>query len=327
MLKLFLFFLSFISFLYAEKNANTRPLPPENPAKLRLAMLSETAVQKQSYPGAFNSLLQHIIRNSTSSLDPDPLILRNFESDEMFKVPFIYANYADRAEWKFSAKEVKNLRRYLNNGGVLYIDAGINSEFLRKSKARGQRHSFADWEVSPDIRDAFKQIFPDKKFSSLTRSHQIFKCFYQGLPDPELLPEKVREYVIQEKWPNGTYSLLGLEVDKRLSVICSPIIAMGWAKNDQDQWVSNISFRILESPPNLDSFLKEAANRGSFKSRREDGLQDKIYLDVNQKPAWSVEPDGTTRAFNYYPGDAISDYAHRFYTRLGTNIIIYSLTF
>jgi len=313
--------------LHADETSPMRPQAPESPFRLRIGMLSEKPIQQMSYPGAFNSLLKHIVRHSTTRLDTDPLILRNFESDEIFTVPFIYANYADRSDWKFSEKEVKNLRRYLTNGGVLYIDAGINSEFLRDSKAGGQRHSFADWEVSPDINDAFKQLFPNKKFRSLARSHQIFKTFYQGLPDPELLPEKVRQYVVQEKWPNGTYSLLGLEIDKRLSVICSPIIAMGWAKNDQDRWVSNISFRILESAPSLDSFLSNAANRGNFKSRREDGLQDKIFLDVNKRPAWCVEPDGTTRAFNYYPGDAISDYAHRFYTRLGTNILIYSLTF
>ena len=157
--------------------SRARPQAPESPMRLRIGLVSEQAVQKMSYPGAFTSLLQHILRHSTTRIDTEPLVMRNFESDDLFTVPFIYANYADRSDWKFSEKEVRNLRRYLTNGGVLYIDAGINSEFLRDSKAGGQRHSFADWEVSPDIKDAFKQIFPDKRFRSLPRSHQIFKTF------------------------------------------------------------------------------------------------------------------------------------------------------
>ena len=76
----------------------------------------------------------------------------------------------------------------------------------------------------------------EKTFKSLPRSHKIYKVFYKGLPDPTVLPDTVREFVVNEKWPQGTYSAVGLEVNDRIAVLCTPIIAMGWGKRYDGEW-------------------------------------------------------------------------------------------
>ena len=59
---------------------------------------------------------------------------------------------------------------------------------------------------------------------------------------------------------------------------------------------------------------------------REDGGKDIIYCQEAALPAWAQAPDGNWRVFRYYASQEISDFAHQFYTQLGTNIIVYALT-
>jgi len=293
---------------------------------VRIGQVISVNPMSRSYPNALRSLLDLTDKETTMKVDKDPRIFRNFEDEAIFDCPFIYVNYVDREEWKFSKKEVKNLKRYLENGGFIFIDAGINSEFLRKDRQAGQHHSFADWSATPDLADAFKQIFPGKKFKSLPRSHKMYKVFYKGLPDPTVLPDTVKTFVVNEKWPQGTYSAVGLEVNDRIAVLCTPIIAMGWGKNYTGEWETQISFRIRESTEGLGEYLKNAAHYSSYQGNREDGGKDIIYTDSTNRPAWVKEPDGTYRVFRYYSTQTISNYAHEFYSRLGINILVYALT-
>ena len=309
-----------------EKKTELPAVDKSGAPSVRIGQLVSVNPMGRSYPNALRSLLDLADKETTMKVDKDPRIFRSFEDEAIFDCPFIYVNYVDREDWTFTKKEVKNLKRYLENGGFLYIDAGINSEFLRKDKKAGQHHSFADWSVTPDLADAFKQIFPGKKFKSLPRSHKMYKVFYKGLPDPTVLPDTVRTFVVNEKWPQGTYSAVGLEVNKRIAVLCTPIIAMGWGKSYTGEWETQISFRIRESTEGLGEYLKNAAHYSSYQGNREDGGKDIIYTDSTNRPAWVKEPDGTYRVFRYYSTQTISNYAHEFYSRLGINIIIYALT-
>ena len=293
---------------------------------VRIGQVVSVNPMSRSYPNALRSLLDFTDKETTIKVDKDPRIFRSFEDEAIFDCPFIYVNYVDREEWKFTKKEVKNLKRYLENGGFIYIDAGINSEFLRKDKRAGQHHSFADWSVTPDLDEAFKEVFAGKKFKSLPRSHKLYKVFYKGLPDPTVLPDTVRTFVVNEKWPQGTYSAVGLEVNDRIAVLCTPIIAMGWGKRYNGEWETQISFRIRESTDGLGEYLQNAASYSSYKANREDGGKDVVYTDASDRPAWVKEPDGTYRVFRYVSTQTISNYAHEFYSRLGINILVYALT-
>ena len=172
-------------------------------------------------------------------------------------------------------------------------------------KARGARVVFVD--------------LSRRSFSSLPRNHEIFRAFHKGLPKNEdlkirenqkRLPATVLTFVEQEKWPQGTYSFVGMKIKGRLACVASPICAMGWGKDEFGAWIPPISFRIRESAENFDQELKMASFAGkTYEVTREDGLKDVIYSVEGQRPLWVQEPNGRWRIFKYYSGEEISNYA------------------
>lgn len=281
----------------------------------------------QSYPNALMSLLEHVAGEANVNLAPEPVEIADFSDPRMMECPYVYVNFADREKWTFSEEEKTSLKAYLERGGFIHIDAGITASFLREHPELGQHHSYAEWDASPELKEAFGELFPGKTFAPLKRSDPIFRVFYNGLPDTSLLPDSVREYTIREKWPDGTYSAVALRLNGRIAVLCTPIIAMGWGRNTMGQWQTTIRFRILEGTDGLSDLLKTAAYSGArFEVVREDGAKDVIYCQEQALPAWANEPGGKWRVFRYYSSREISDFAHVFYTRLGTNFIVYALT-
>lgn len=318
--KLSITILILINFIINATDDKTFP-----PIKIARLVHSKTAVSR-NYPYALTTLLKELNKNTSMKLDLQPVIIGSF-SEDIFKYPMIYANYADRKDWTFSNDEINNLKEYLEKGGFLYIDAGVNASFLKEENDAGQHHSFANWDITAKLKKAFEQVFPDKSFSPLPRSHKIFGMIHEGLPDSSKLPDTVHDFVVNEKWPDGTYSLVSLNINKRVAVLASPIIAMGWGKNQLGNWVTNISFRVRESEEGLSDRLRTAAySGGRYDVIREDGRKDFIYTQSGSMPAWVEEPDGTWRVFRYYNSTEINDFAHQFYTRLGSNIFFYGLT-
>ena len=280
-----------------------------------------------SYSGALQSLLQHVRKTTFANVVPEPIDIRDFTDERLFSLPFIYANFADRIDWTFSDDERRNLKAYLERGGFLFIDAGITASFLRSVHGAGQHHSYAEWDATPELKEAFKAIFPEASFQVLKRSDPLFKAFYSGLPDTSLLPDSVRSYTEQEKWPDGTYSTVVLKINGRVAVMTTPIIAMGWGRSATGQWLNRIQFRILEDTQGLTEYVSNASYSGErFEATREDGGKDVIYCQSAATPSWNHEPSGKARIFRYYSSPEISDFAHEFYTRLGTNIVVYALT-
>lgn len=307
---------------FTSANAN-----PSGGAELRIVQLVQGEPVRRNHPDGLPSLLQAIADKTSFPFSPDPIFIQSFEDPRLFDSPIAYVNFADRSDWNLTQGEVNALRRYLERGGFLYIDAGINAEFLRDRASLGQNHSFADWEVTPIISDQLQRVFPNRYFEALPRSHPLFQGFYAGLPDSESLPEAIRSYVINEKWPQGSYSTMALRMDSgRIAVIATPIIAMGWGRDRFGRWTSRISFRVRESADGIDERLQSAAFTGPrFEATREDGTRDIIFTQPPHTPAWVQEPSGRWRVFRYYHGEEISNFAHEFYTRLGTNIFLFAL--
>ncbi len=295
--------------------------------KLQIARLTTRPPIYRSYSNGLISLLSEMNSITTMTFDTQSVFIKSFETKDIFQYPLIYVNYIDREDWTLSSLERRNLKEYLDRGGFLFIDAGINAEFLRKEKRHGQHHSFANWKITPTLEKEFEKIYPNAKFKPLKNSHKIFKTFYHGLPDPEILPDSVKNFVVNEKWPDGTYSVLALYINDRIAAIATPIVAMGWGKNAMGQWSTRISFRIREGEKGLSSSLKNASYSGErFETVRKDGRKDIIYCQSTARPAWAEEADGNWRLFKYYESKEISDYAHQYFTRLGINIITYALT-
>jgi hypothetical protein len=314
---------------------SVQPTPTPSPTALvatrpeiRIAQLSPAVESwRRNYANALPSLLSHVAEKTYTNLVPEPVLINDFTDERLLECPFVYANFADREDWTFSPAEQSALRHYLQNGGFLFIDAGITASFLRDHPELGQHHSYAEWDANPQIKEAFAAVFPGREFQALRRNDPLFRAFYQGLPDTSLLPDTVRSYTEEEKWPDGTYSAAALRINGRIAVLTTPIIAMGWGKNSLGQWTTTIRFRILESTSGLDDYLERAAYSGArFEVVREDGGKDVIYCQEQAMPAWANEPGGKWRVFRYYGSREISDFAHVFYTRLGTNILVHALT-
>lgn len=310
--------------LETENAAEEPSLPNKDVPYLKVVQLVQGDTMQRQYPDALPSLLAEIRERTTLNVDPFPVYIESFEDEVIFKHPVLYVNFADRTDWTLTQGEVKNLKRFIERGGFIFIDAGINASFLRGNVRHGQMHSFADWEVGPEVEAAFKQVFPERRFEPLSRSDVFFKAFYAGLPDPAPLPEAIREFIINEKWPQGTYSSMVLRHEDRVAVMAMPIMAMGWGKSEFGQWTTRIGFRVREGAEGLSERLSEAAYAGeSYETTREDGRTDVIYCEVPGMPAWVEEPNGEWRVFRYYHSQEISDYAHTFYTRLGVNLFVY----
>lgn len=315
---LFLLALSFPAFAQTDFQAADAP---------RIVQLVEGNPLHRNNPSALPSLIQQINEVTTLRLHPDPLFIESFEDERIFLHPILYVNFGDKTDWNLSTREKENLKNFLDRGGFLYIDAGITSEFLRGDVQHGQRHSFADWEIHPVLEEIFVSLYPDKSFERVPRSDSLFRVFYHGLPSTAELPENLVDYVVNEKWPQGTYSFLQLKIDDRIAVLASPIISMGWGRNHLGAWTNTIAFRVRESGEGLEEQLQAAAYQGErYEAVREDGRLDVIYSQQPARPSWVEEPDGTWRIFRYYHSREISDFAHQFYTQLGVNIMIHALT-
>lgn len=293
---------------------------------IKIAQLVEKTQGYHQYSYALPTLLKTLNEKTTLKFDPQPVLINRF-STEIFEYPMVYVNYGDRKDWNLSNEERKNLRTYLKEGGFLYIDAGINADFLDEKSNQGQHHSFANWQVTQTLAQVFEKVIPESAFNPLPRSHKIFKLFNAGLPNHKHLPKTVQDFVINEKWPDGTYSLVALKIDGRIAVLASPIVAMGWGKNSRDRWSRTISFRVRESAEGLSKMLSNTGYRGKkYKAINEAGLVDSIYCAKGEKPSWVEESNGQWRVFRYYQGEEINDFAHQFYTRLGMNIFIYAVS-
>ena len=81
----------------------------------------------------------------------------------IFELPFLYLT--GHGNLKFETADIENLRKYLLNGGFLYVDDdyGLNESFRRE----------------------VKRLFPEYELTKLPNDHPIFSCFYkfeEGLP-------------------------------------------------------------------------------------------------------------------------------------------------
>ena len=202
---------------------------------LRVMQLMKDPNGVRRYPDALPSLLKMMNEQTWAKFDTDPLFISELTDDRLYENPILYLNCDDQTNLEFTSEENQALRRYMELGGFVYLDAGIKASFLGADLG----HSYAAWEERPEVKEWFAQVFPEKAFVPLPRNHDLFRTYFKGLPKNEdlrieasqkRLPETVLTFVEQEKWPQGTYSFVGIKVKGRLACVASPICAMGWGR-------------------------------------------------------------------------------------------------
>lgn len=311
---------------FAEGISVLQASPPESSVfeSVKVVQLVSGDSKNRQYTRSLSTLLSEINIRTSVQVDNYPVLIHTLTDDALNQHAMLYINVDSFTDWTLTTEEQAALKEFIELGGFVYLDAGIKTEFLR-SNTRGI-HSFADWRVRPLVEELFSLMFPEKRFEPLPRNHPLFHSVYSGLPNAEQLPEAIRDFIVNEKWPGGTYSLVGLTINNRLAVVASPVVAMGWGKDETGNWIYAIDFRVREGSEELSERLSLAAYSGDkFNANRADGLVDVIFTQRASRPGWVQEPDGRWRAFRYYNGKEISDFAHVFYTQLGVNLFVYGL--
>lgn len=136
-------------------------------------------------PSAEVNLLNFIKSNTNIKVKPEYKFV-DLSSDEIFSYPFLFMT--GHGNVVFTAGEAERLKKYLENGGFLYIDD--------------------DYGLDKALRREMKKAFPDKEFTELPYSHSIYNIFY----DFSSGPPKTHKH--DEKPAQG----FGIFIEERLAV-------------------------------------------------------------------------------------------------------------
>lgn len=148
-------------------------------------------------PSAEVNLLKFVQANTNVKVNAQYKFV-DVSSDEIFSYPFLFLT--GHGNIVFSTDEVNRLRKYLENGGFLYIDD--------------------DYGLDKAIRREMKKVLPGNDFIEVPFSHKIFNIFYKfenGIP-------KTHEH---DKNPPQTF---GIFLGDRLSVLYT------FESNPSDGW-------------------------------------------------------------------------------------------
>ncbi|RKZ26053.1 hypothetical protein DRQ20_03820 [bacterium] len=149
-------------------------------------------------PSILPNLAKEFTKRTGIEVVPHEKIL-TFKDPEIFSHPFVFVT--GHGNIVFSEEEIKNIRRYLENGGFIYVDD--------------------DYGMDEYIRREIMRIFPSRKLVEVPFDHPIYHIFYdfpQGLP-------KIHEHY---KGPPKGY---GIFMDGRLALFYTynTNISDGWA--------------------------------------------------------------------------------------------------
>lgn len=107
-------------------------------------------------PSAEVNLLKFVQANTNIKVNAEYKFV-DVSSDEIFSYPFLFIT--GHGNIVFSTDEVNRLRKYLENGGFLYIDD--------------------DYGMNKAIRREMKKVFQQNDFVEIPFSHKIFNIFYK----------------------------------------------------------------------------------------------------------------------------------------------------
>jgi len=107
-------------------------------------------------PTALENWLEELNRELGIEVTEEEKIV-TLKDKSFYKYPMLFISGHGNID--LSRKEASNLRKYLLNGGFLYIND--------------------DYGLNKNIKREFSKVFSDFKFRSLGFSHKIFNCYYR----------------------------------------------------------------------------------------------------------------------------------------------------
>ncbi len=148
-------------------------------------------------PSAEVNLLKFIQSNTNIPVKPEYVFV-DLNTDNIFQYPFLFVT--GHGNIVFTNSQVERLRKYLENGGFLYVDD--------------------DYGLDKAFRREMKKVFPDKDLVELPFSYGIYNCFY-NFPQG---PPKIHEH--DKNPPQG----FGIFINERLAVYYT------FESNPSDGW-------------------------------------------------------------------------------------------
>jgi hypothetical protein len=106
-------------------------------------------------PSAEVNLLKFVQANTNIKVKP-VYVFADLSTDEIFSYPFLFMT--GHGNVLFTGSEAQRLRKYLDNGGFLFIDD--------------------DYGLDKAIRREMKKVYPDQEFVELPFSHGIYDIMY-----------------------------------------------------------------------------------------------------------------------------------------------------
>lgn len=159
-------------------------------------------------PSAEVNLLRFISQNTNIKVKTEYKFV-DISSEEIFSYPFLFMT--GHGNVVFSKDDAARLRKYLENGGFLYIDD--------------------DYGLDKAVRREMKKVLLDKDFVELPFNHGIYNIMFDFTSGPP------KTHKHDEKPPQG----FGIFVDNRLAVFYT------YESNPTDGWADP---DVHKDPPN-----------------------------------------------------------------------------
>jgi hypothetical protein len=137
-------------------------LQPQDEGNFKIARLKyDGGGDWYNDPSAEINLLNYIKSNTNIKVKPEYIFV-DIGTDEIYKYPFLFMT--GHGNVVFSSEDALRLRKYLENGGFLYIDD--------------------DYGLDKAIRREMKKVFSSLDFTELPFSHGIYNIIYNFSSGP-----------------------------------------------------------------------------------------------------------------------------------------------
>lgn len=172
------------------------------------------------YPDSDLNFSYRLHQLTSMEVDPSGVVLE-LTDPKLFDYPFIYI--VEPGRLVFSEDEVKQLRRYLLNGGFLMVD-----DFWGE----------AEWD---NFYFQIKRVFPDREPHELPYSHPIFHAVFDLKEKPQIpsINVAVGYGITYEREDAKTphYKAIFDDKGRMMVIIChNTDLGDGWEREGEDEW-------------------------------------------------------------------------------------------
>ena len=175
------------------------------------------------YPDSDLNFSYRLQQLTSMEVDPNGLVLE-LTDKRLFDYPFIYI--VEPGALVFSDEEIKNLRKYLLNGGFLMVD-----DFWGED----------EWY---NFYNQIKRVFPDREPIELDYEHPIFHCVFELKEKPQIpsIGHALggRSYGVTWERHDARevhYKALYDDKDRIMAIIChNTDLGDGWEREGENEW-------------------------------------------------------------------------------------------